>query len=705
MRRLLGAGASEADIEKAAKAEMKKEKKSSASKKKAGTKKKSSTTKKKSSSSKKKSTKKSAKKHTTTKKSVKAPTATKKTAPRKEDPKEEQTVSEEEPVLTSEDLLGDEEETGEQAVVESVQQDEQPQDTDDDIDFANAKTAKEITKRNADVIDVQEDSWLSKVRNVATQPIEMPKASWSLGSLFSFGKKKEEDDIRKDNPLLKQEEPKEVISNALDDELSDTDSDPFLKKTSGKGKAGGKADTKVVKQDVIVEEEEDEPEEEKPTAKRKEKEVKIEEVDDIGDDELAGMLRPKQEEEKKETKTSKAKVDTADDDDEESSIKPIIKEEPENKAPVVIKIPKVKRRKGIASFLQSINNIGMGKERSLFIQNLGTMLGAGLPVLDALRTLEMETRGRAMRKVIRNIVSAVENGEPLWRAMDEQNLFSPHALALVRIGEEAGNLAENVTYLAEQDEKDRALRGKVKMAMIYPSIVLTLMIILVIGLGMFVLPQLIGVLVSLNVELPFVTRMVVQFSNLFTSYGHIIIPGIFGGAFLTFILAKFTPLRVVFQWFLFRVPGIGALAKEATIARFGVILGGLLKAGVPVVEAIESLVDVTNIVSYRNFYRKLLAHVQGGDSFATSFKTIRRANKVLPPSVQQLVIVGERSGSLSEIMLKIADIYDKKASETAEKLPVILEPMLLIFIGGLVATIAFSIIIPIYSVVGNVGMG
>ena len=154
---------------------------------------------------------------------------------------------------------------------------------------------------------------------------------------------------------------------------------------------------------------------------------------------------------------------------------------------------------------------------------------------------------------------------------------------------------------------------------------------------------------------------------------------------------------------MFHVPGIGRLAKEATIARFGVILGGLLKAGVPIIEAMESLEKVTPIISYRNFYGKMLDHVTIGDSFAKSFSAIKGSDKLLPPSVQQLVMTGERSGALADIMLKIADIYDKKAADTAQKLPVILEPMLLLFIGGLVGTIAFSIIVPIYSIVGNVG--
>lgn len=360
-------------------------------------------------------------------------------------------------------------------------------------------------------------------------------------------------------------------------------------------------------------------------------------------------------------------------------------------------------KKGFKAFLTSINYIGMGKERMMFIQNMATMLNAGLPLTDSLKTLVLETRNRPMRKLIQRIIDAVENGSPLWRAMEAQQFFSLHALALVRIGEEAGNLAENMGYLAEQDEKDHALRSKVKMAMIYPTIVMVIMFIIVVGLGMFVLPNLVGVLFSLNVKLPLITRIVIWCSDAFVAYGPVGVPGMIGAFILLGILSKYTGLRVVTQWFLFKIPGIGKLAKEATIARFGVILGGLLKAGVPVVEALESLVQVTPIASYKKLYAQLLARVAIGDSFSKCFATIKGSHKLLPASVQQLVITGEKSGSLADIMLKVADIYDKKASETAEKLPIILEPMLLLFIGGLVGSIAFAIIIPIYSIVGNVG--
>lgn len=364
--------------------------------------------------------------------------------------------------------------------------------------------------------------------------------------------------------------------------------------------------------------------------------------------------------------------------------------------------PKAKEAGFLTQLGASIQFLGMGKEKLAIVQNLATMLNAGLPLIDALKTLQMETKNRTTKKILSRINTAVDNGSPLWRAMDDQHFFSPHAIALIRIGEEAGNLAENMVYLSEQQEKDENLREKVKMAMIYPIIVMTLMFIVVMGLGMFVLPQLTQVLFNLNVKLPLVTRLVIAFSDGFSKHGAIVVPACIGGALLFGILAKFTRLKVLVQWIVFKIPGIGSLQRQATLGRFGVILGGLLQAGVPLVESLRSLVEVTTIVAYKRFYRRLLEHVTVGDSFAKCFAVIRGSNSLIPVSMQQLIITGERTGSLAKIMLKVAAIYEKEANNTAQKLPVILEPMLLLFIGALVGTIAFAIIIPIYSVVGNV---
>ena len=362
-----------------------------------------------------------------------------------------------------------------------------------------------------------------------------------------------------------------------------------------------------------------------------------------------------------------------------------------------------KKQSAFMNFIRSINYMGMDKQRISFIGNLGTMMDAGLPLLDAIRALEREVKQRQMKKIMNRIVVAVETGSSLWRAMEGQYFFTTQQIAMVRVGEESGSLVENLGYLAEQEEKDKALKSKIKTAMIYPTIVMVMLVVVVLVMGMFVLPNLVEVILALGVPLPFITRMIIKFTDIFTAHGVIIAPSIIGGMILFFILVKYTFLKIPVQWALYKVPGIGRLIREATLSRFGVVMGGLLQSGVPVVEALESVTNATTLSRYKKFYGKLWEHVQLGDSFTTSFGKIRLADKCFPASMQQLIMTGEQSGSLTKIMLKIASIHEKKASEVAEKLPVIIEPMLLLIMGGLVATIALGVLAPIYSVVGNIG--
>src|SRR3989344_2941746 len=243
----------------------------------------------------------------------------------------------------------------------------------------------------------------------------------------------------------------------------------------------------------------------------------------------------------------------------------------------------------------ALANMGLGKFRSPFIQNLAMMLGAGLHVNDALSALEREAKKGPMHKLIGKIRVDVDNGLALWRAMDARGYFTPYSIALVRIGEESGNLAI-------QDEKDHAMKQKVKMAMIYPTIVIILTFIIAIGLSWFILPQLVGVLFALNVELPATTLAVIAVSDFFTKHGAVFVPSLVSGMALVGILAKFTKLQIVAQWILLRIPGIKTLIREASIARFGIILGSLMAAGVAPVESLRSLTEVTTLYSFKRFY-------------------------------------------------------------------------------------------------------
>lgn len=352
--------------------------------------------------------------------------------------------------------------------------------------------------------------------------------------------------------------------------------------------------------------------------------------------------------------------------------------------------------------LRAMSYVGLGADRQMFIQGTATMLSAGLPVVEALEAYATETRRKTVRNVAESLVRNVRKGSPLWRAMQATDFFSHYEIALVHIGEESGNLPQNMQYLAQQMEEDRRLRHKIQMAMIYPAIVLTLMFLMIFGLGIFVLPNLVQVLRSFGGELPLSTRILMMFVNFMRNHGFTLMTGTLLSAVALCFAYQARSVRKRVQWVLLHLPGVSRLLREATIARFGVILGTMLRAGVPLVQSLVALADITTMEQYRTFYIRMLNRVRTGDSFRKIFSTMPESRTLLPASVQQLVVTGERAGTLSEILLTIAQIYSRKAEETAQKLPIVLEPIILIFIGAVVGSIALAIITPIYAIVGSI---
>ena len=484
-------------------------------------------------------------------------------------------------------------------------------------------------------------------------------------SLFSFGKKKEEDSGTEQVTVSLEDSndtgQSVLAQGAVETDFQEADPSPGGSPTGkmfslfGQKKAENDPESKSLDIGLTPVKSEEEIASEKAAVQKTEAELQAERerVAKLSKKEIAEEAKWAKEAERREKLLAERK----------EKRKKRIAEEKDKPREMKLRVPKKKQQSKLQGILKSVNYMGMEKMRVGFINNLGTMMGAGLPLLEAIRALEMETKNKQMKKILNRITTAIEMGSPLWRAMEAQYFFRPQQIAMVRVGEEAGNLVENLEYLAIQEEKDRSLRSKVKTAMIYPIIVLTMLTLIVVGLGMFVLPNLIQVIFSLGVPLPFVTRMIVKFTNLFSEHGTTILPAGFVGLIIFMLLTKYTSFKIVVQWFVYKIPGIGTLVKEATISRFGVVMGGLLRAGVPVTEALSSLIEVTGLVRYKKFYAKLLDHIKLGDSFTTSFRKIKTTDKCFPVSLQQLIVTGEKSGSLTEIMVKSAEIHEKKASE------------------------------------------
>ncbi len=344
------------------------------------------------------------------------------------------------------------------------------------------------------------------------------------------------------------------------------------------------------------------------------------------------------------------------------------------------------------------------KEREYFTENLALLLKSAVPVGDALGSLENTVRSKPMKRALANMRIDIDAGYPLADSLERSGLSSGQTLALVRLGEHSGHLVENLQLAAQQEEKRHIFRAKVRSALIYPAFVLTLTGVVGLGVAWFLLPRLSSTFSQLHVHLPLVSRVMIGAGIFLKAHGLVVIP-----LFLLFCAAVFYVLflapktKKAGKLLLFAFPGIGRLMREVEIAQFGYLLGTLLEAGLSITDALQLLVGASAAPQYQDFYHYLAHSLDDGFSFKDSLQRYKGSAKLLPGAVQQMVVAGERSGSLSEVLLTVGRTYEQKADVTTANLEAIIEPVMLVGVGIGVMLVAIAVILPIYSLVGGLG--
>lgn len=342
------------------------------------------------------------------------------------------------------------------------------------------------------------------------------------------------------------------------------------------------------------------------------------------------------------------------------------------------------------------------KDREYFTANLALLLKASVPVGETFQALKETSKSPQFHKALDQMRSDVDEGMSLWKVLERSGIVGSQTLAMVRLGEQSGNLSENLLLAAKQEEKQNAFRAKVRSALIYPVFVISLTLIVGIGVAWFLLPRLAVTFSQLNVKLPFISLIFIDFGIFLQKDGLWAVPMIACGAILVlYVLFAAPRTKFVGQTLLFHVPGISKLMHEIEIARYGYLLGTLLSTGLGVTEALQLLGEATTAVRYQRLYAHLRESFENGYSFKASFASYKGLSSLLPPAVQQMIIAGERSGELSQTLMNIASIYDEKADVSTQNLEAILEPILLVIVWLGVLGVAVAVILPIYSLVGG----
>ena len=361
-----------------------------------------------------------------------------------------------------------------------------------------------------------------------------------------------------------------------------------------------------------------------------------------------------------------------------------------------------KRNDEKSVFMKRLSVLGTGKEKNYFLENLSALLSSGMPIIEAVFAVKEEIHSKRLRRAIDKMANDVKDGYSLSQAFDDSGMFGTHITSLVKIGERSGKLVENLKIVATEQRKERALRSKLKSATMYPIFVFALTAIIGVGIAWFILPKLATVFSQLKIQLPLVTKILIGIGLFLNNYGLIAVPIFFVLlALILYLVFWFSKTKIVGEVILSVIPGIKDLQKETELARFGYLLGTLVSAGLSPVEALDSIAETASMVRYKKFYQFLREGVVYGDSFKKSFASYKKINKLLPVPVQQLIVAGEESGTFSSILIKIGDDYEAKTDTTAKDLTVILEPILLVIVWLGVLSVAFAVILPIYSLIGG----
>jgi type IV pilus assembly protein PilC len=339
-------------------------------------------------------------------------------------------------------------------------------------------------------------------------------------------------------------------------------------------------------------------------------------------------------------------------------------------------------------------------ELIILTKNLSGMLKAGLALSRALSVLQKQTKNQALNKILKSVSAEIDAGGTLSSGLLKfPKVFSKLFVSMARAGEESGNLSGALTEIGANLEKANALTKRIKGALMYPGVIMSVMLLIGVLMFAFVVPTLANTFKELGVKLPPSTRLIISLGNFFSEYlflSLISVVGIIAGIIYIF-RAKFMAKYI--DYIVIRLPLVGTLAKELNTARTARTLSSLLLSGVSITRAIEITKDVVQNVYYKKALDDAMSAVEKGESFSMVFE----ANPNLyPVMMSEMIQVGEETGKLSDMLLQIALFYEGEIENKTKDLSTIIEPILMVVIGAGVGFFAISMITPLYSVLDNV---
>lgn len=367
--------------------------------------------------------------------------------------------------------------------------------------------------------------------------------------------------------------------------------------------------------------------------------------------------------------------------------------------PIVIK--KVQKKKGEIhiAFLDKSNKV-KSRDLVIFTRQLATMINAGVPLVRSLSTMQAQTESAGLKKHLVQISKDVEGGMAFADSLEKHSdVFNPIYVNMIRAGEAGGILDEILKKLAVQQEKDAAIRAKFKSAMTYPLVLITITVLVFIALMTVVVPKVGTIIADLTGgELPTMTKVMLGISDFILNFWYIHLAIVIG---TTIYLRKFlkTPKgRRTRDKLLLKMPGIKVIVMKIVVARFSRIFASLMGAGVTVLDSLEITAKAVGNAVVEKELLESAKNVANGEPLSVSLNK----SSVFPPIVGQMLGIGEETGQTDTVLVKVADFYEEEVDAAVDGLSSILEPVLIVVMGGMVGLIAASVIGPISSLANNI---
>lgn len=369
-----------------------------------------------------------------------------------------------------------------------------------------------------------------------------------------------------------------------------------------------------------------------------------------------------------------------------------------------VSIKEVSKTKG---FSIDLNNLFQSKKVKsdqlvIFTRQLSAMVGAGVPLLRSLSSLEKHAEDPVLKTTLAFVIKDVEGGNSLGDALSKFPLsFNDIYVNMVRAGETAGILDDILKRLAYQQEKSSAIRKKIKSAMAYPTVLIVITVLAFFGLMLFVIPQIGKILNDLggpDAKLPGITLFMLAVSHIITTYWYIIFPGLIGVIYGIIRYIRTPRGRRQFDALILKIPGVKTIVKKIAIARFARTFSALMGAGVAVLECLDVTARAVGNLMYQEALLQAAKEVKNGKSLSS----VIEVNPLFPAIVGQMLAVGEETGQTDNVLIKVADFYEEEVDLAIESISSIIEPVMIVIMGSMVGLIAASVMTPIAQLSQNV---